>query len=54
MFMIDWFFDKMGYTRKVYWAEIFPTLDEPKPTKKAVKRKPTVKKATTRPARKKP
>jgi len=53
MFMIDWLFDKMGYTKKVYWAEILSTLNETKPAKKIVKHKPTVKKTTTRPARKK-
>lgn len=55
MFMIDWLFDKMGYTKKVYWADVFKNweADCPKPTKKAVKRKPAVKKATTRPVRKK-
>jgi hypothetical protein len=53
MFMIEWIFDKMGYTKKVDWASVFVTYDEPKPAKKTVKRKPTVKKATTRPVRKK-
>ena len=50
MLIIDWLFDKMGYTRKVYWADVFKTWEE-KP--KAVKRKPAVKKATTRTVRKK-
>jgi hypothetical protein len=52
MFIIDWMFDKMGYTRKVHWADVFATWEE-KPAKKTVKRKPTVKKATTRTVRKK-
>ena len=55
MLIIDWLFDKMGYTRKVYWADVFATweTDCPKPAKKTVKRKPAVKKATTRTVRKK-
>ncbi len=51
MFIIEWMFDKMGYTKKVHWAEVFATWEE-KP-KKTVKRKPAVKKATTRTVRKK-
>ena len=44
-------FDKMGYTKKVHWAEVFATWEE-KP-QKTVKRKPAVKKTTTRTVRKK-
>jgi hypothetical protein len=51
MFMIDWLFDKMGYTKKVYWADVFATWEE-KP-KKTVRRKPAVKKAPTKTVRKK-
>jgi len=51
MFMIEWLFDKMGYTKKVHWAEIFATWEE-KPTK-TLKRKPAVKKAATKTVRKK-
>jgi hypothetical protein len=49
MFIIDWMFDKMGYTKKVHWAEVFATWEE-KPKKT---RKPAVKKAATKTVRKK-
>lgn len=52
MFVIDWLFDKMGYTKKVYWADVFATWEE-KPAKKTVRRKPAVKKAPTKTVRKK-
>ena len=46
MFVIDWLFDKMGYTRKVYWADVFKNWDCPKPVKKvATKRKTVAKKS---------
>jgi|LakMenE01Jun11ns_1017448.scaffolds.fasta_scaffold9627520_2 hypothetical protein len=46
MFIIDWVFDKMGYTKKVYWADVFKTFDCPKPVKKvATKRKTVAKKS---------
>ncbi len=51
MFIVDWLFDKMGYTRKVYWADVFGTWEE-KP-KKTVRRKPAAKKTTTKTVRKK-
>lgn len=51
MFMIDWLFDKMGYTKKVDWTSVFATWEE-KP-KKTVRRKPAVKKTPTKTVRKK-
>jgi hypothetical protein len=47
MFIIDWVFDKMGYTKKVHW------LIKATPKKPAVKRKPAVKKTPTKTVRKK-
>jgi hypothetical protein len=41
MFIIDWMFDKMGYTKKVHWVTMLNSWEEKKP---AVKRKPAVKK----------
>ena len=48
MLIIDWVFDKMGYTKKVYWADVFKNweADCPKPVKKvATKRKSPAKKS---------
>jgi hypothetical protein len=56
MFIIDWVFDKMGYTKKVHWLSILNDWEgtiKATPKKPAVKRKPVVKKATTRTVRKK-
>jgi hypothetical protein len=45
MFIIEWMFDKMGYTKKVDWTALFAdwdkTLEKPKkkPAKKAVAKK---------------
>ena len=50
MFIIDWVFDKMGYTKKIDWTSRFLAWEDvekscPKPVKKvATKRKTTVKK----------
>jgi len=55
MFIIDWVFDKMGYTKKVHWLTLLNDWEgtikaTPKKTvrKPAVKRKPVVKKTTVR------
>ena len=54
MLIIDWVFDKMGYTKKVYWADVFKTFDCPKPVKKvATKRKTVAKKSPVKTVRKK-
>jgi hypothetical protein len=56
MFIIDWVFDKMGYTKKVHWLTLLNDWEgtiKATPKKPAVKRKPVVKKATTRTVRKK-
>lgn len=50
MFLIEWIFDKMGYTKKIDWTSRFLAWEDiekscPKPVKKvATKRKTTVKK----------
>jgi len=55
MFIIDWVFDKMGYTKKVDLATMFGsykvTLDLPK--KVATKRKSPAKKSAVKTVRKK-
>lgn len=42
MFMIEWIFDKMGYTKKVDWTAVFANSDyvklDPMPRKKPVKK----------------
>jgi hypothetical protein len=51
MFIIDWMFDKMGYTKKVNWLTVLNSLEgsvTATPKKPAVKRKPAVKKTTVR------
>jgi hypothetical protein len=56
MFIIDWVFDKMGYTKKVHWLTLLNDWEgtiKATPKKPDVKRKPVVKKATTRTVRKK-
>jgi hypothetical protein len=48
MFIIDWVFDKMGYTKKVHWLTVLNSWEgEVKATPKkkvATKRTPVVKK----------
>ena len=50
MFIVEWIFDKMGYTKKIGWTSRFLAWEDvekscPKPVKKvATKRKTTVKK----------
>jgi len=51
MFIIDWVFDKMGYTKKVDWLTVLNSWESSvtaTPKKPAVKRKPAVKKTTVR------
>jgi hypothetical protein len=51
MFIIDWVFDKMGYTKKVHWLTVLNSWEgsvTATPKKPAVKRKPAVKKTTVR------
>jgi len=51
MFIIDWVFDKMGYTKKVNWLTVLNSWEsevKTTPKKPAVKRKPVVKKTTVR------
>jgi len=50
MFIIDWVFDKMGYTKKVHWLTLLNSWENPKPVKKvATKRKTVAKKSQSRP-----
>jgi hypothetical protein len=52
MFLIDWMFDKMGYTKKVDWTTVFGkyevTLDVPDRGSKVTVKKPSKKVATKR------
>jgi len=52
MFIIDWVFDKMGYTKKVHWLTFLTDYEgkvKATPKKKvATKRTPAVKKTTVR------
>ena len=51
MFIIDWVFDKMGYTKKVNWLTVLNDWEgsiTATPKKVATKRKPAVKKTTVR------
>lgn len=49
MFIIDWVFDKMGYTKKVNWLTVLNSWENPKPVKKvATKRKTVAKKSQSR------
>jgi hypothetical protein len=48
MFIIEWMFDKMGYTKKVDWADIFKNWEEPKPVKKVATKRKTVAKKTVK------
>ena len=58
MFIIEWMFDKMGYTKKIDWTSRFLAWEDvekscPKPVKKvATKRKPAVKKTVKSRAKK--
>ena len=52
MFIIDWVFDKMGYTKKVHWLTVLNSW-EGKATPKKTVRKPAVKKTPTKTVRKK-
>ena len=52
MFIIDWVFDKMGYTKKVHWLTVLNSL-ESKATPKKTVRKPAIKKTPTKTVRKK-
>ena len=45
MFIIEWMFDKMGYTKKVNWADVFANWEADCPKKVATKRKSPVKKS---------
>jgi hypothetical protein len=54
MFVIEWIFDKMGYTKKIDWTSRFLAWEDvektcPKPAKKvATKRKTATKKSVVR------
>jgi len=51
MFIIDWVFDKMGYTKKVHWLTVLNSWEgsiTATPKKVATKRKPAVKKTIVR------
>lgn len=44
MFIIDWVFDKMGYTKKVDWSAVFATYEvTDKPAKITAKKAPAKK-----------
>jgi len=46
MFILDWVFDKMGYTKKEHWLTFLHDWESPKPVKKvATKRKTVAKKS---------
>ena len=48
MVIIDWVFDKMGYTKKVHWLTVLNSCEgEVKATPKKTVRKPAVKKTST-------
>jgi len=47
MFIIDWMFDKMGYTKKVHWLTMLNSWESP-PKKVATKRKTVAKKSQSR------
>ena len=54
MFIIDWVFDKMGYTKKVHWLTVLNSWESGvKATPKKTVRKPAVKKTPTKTVRKK-
>ena len=54
MFIIDWVFDKMGYTKKVHWLTLLNDWEGTiKATPKKTVRKPAVKKTPTKTVRKK-
>jgi hypothetical protein len=54
MFIIDWVFDKMGYTKKVHWLTLLNDWEGTiKATPKKAVRKPAVKKTPTKTVRKK-
>ena len=54
MFIIDWVFDKMGYTKKVHWLTVLNSWEgRVKATPKKTVRKPAVKKTPTKIVRKK-
>lgn len=47
MFVIEWLFDKMGYTKKIEWtssALLWEDVEKAKPTKKKAVAKKTVRK----------
>lgn len=52
MFIIEWMFDKMGYTKKVDWTSSSLTWEmvnvDPKESKVTVKRKPAKKSVKSR------
>ena len=49
MFIIEWMFDKMGYTKKVNWADVFANWEADCPPKKvATKRKSPAKKTVVK------
>ena len=54
MFIVEWIFDKMGYTKKIDWTSRFLAWEDiekscPKPVKKvATKRKTVTKKSVVR------
>ena len=53
MFIVEWLFDKMGYTKKIDWTSRFLAWEDVEPPKK---RKPAAKKTakiTTKKPRKK-
>lgn len=50
MFVVEWLFDKMGYTKKIEWTSSNLTWEDiektcPKFVKKPIKRKPAAKKS---------
>jgi hypothetical protein len=53
MFIVEWMFDKMGYTKKVDWTSRFLAWEDVEPPKKRIaKKKPAAKKTVKSRAKK--
>ena len=53
MFIVEWIFDKMGYTKKIDWTSRFLAWEDVEPPRKKTVRKPVAKKTTRKTVRKK-
>lgn len=52
MFIVEWLFDKMGYTKKIDWTSRFLAWEDIEPKRKPAKKKPAVKKTVKSRAKK--